>query len=222
MPFIDSADSLRAKAHLSEVGMPAIIFVMALALLVAFLLFQNCVSLFTGPSFSLDNSVSSSSDANAAAEQPATAQAEKTVVAYIVGAVVSPGVYEVAEGSRVQAVVEAAGGLSLDADGSAVNLARVVSDGEQIVVPAVSSEPLSVDEQATSPSSPGIASDGKVNINLASSEQLQTLNGIGESIANKIIDSREQDGPFSSLEDLKRVSGIGDKKYAAIAGSICI
>jgi competence protein ComEA len=147
---------------------------------------------------------------------------------YVVGAVKKPGVYELAVGSRVNDAVKEAGGMTKKADISAVNLARVVADGEQITIPEMG-EAARCDEPAdnaqtmsTRNTSSAITADGKVNINSASSEELQALPGIGEATASKIIASRETEGPFSSTEDLKRVSGIGEKKYAALADLITV
>lgn len=131
----------------------------------------------------------------------------------------SPGVYELAEGARVSDALEAAGGAVEGAAPDALNLARVINDGEQIIVPTEEDQ----EQQAASGSAAGASGmGGKVNINTATAEQLDTLPGIGESTAQKIIADREANGPFASVEDLKRVSGIGDKKYADLADLITV
>lgn len=145
---------------------------------------------------------------------------------YVSGAVVSPGVYAVPEGSRVCDVVALAGGLRDDAAQGAVNLARKVSDGEQIAVPTQ-------DEAAAGPSSSAASSSagdapntaaagGPVNINTASVEQLDTLPGVGPATAQAIVDERTANGPFASVEDIQRVAGIGEKKYEKLKESICV
>ena len=146
----------------------------------------------------------------------------KTVTVDVAGAVASPGVYELPEGSRVIAAVEAAGGVAEDAETAPVNLARVLVDGEQVYIPtsdeaAAPVQPLQAQAstQTSAQSTPAL-----VDINTASAAELETLPGIGPSTAQKIIADREKNGPFSSKEDLKRVSGIGDKKYAALADAI--
>ena len=133
------------------------------------------------------------------------------------------------QGARIQDAVTAAGGFTEEADQLSVNLARVVTDGEQIVVGSLSADGAASNASAgasssgsTANGSSNVSSNGKVNINTATSEQLCTLSGIGESTAAKIIAYRQQNGSFSSVEDLKNVSGIGDKKFAAIKDSITV
>jgi competence protein ComEA len=125
---------------------------------------------------------------------------------HVVGAVNKPGLYELPAGDRVIDAIAAAGGFTAAADQTQVNLARVVSDGEQLVVP----------KKGATPSAPGATSSGKVNINTADATALATLDGIGPALAQRIIDFRESHGRFSSVNDLQNVTGIGDKKFAAI------
>lgn len=115
------------------------------------------------------------------------------VIVHVTGAVESPGVVSLDAGARVADAVEAAGGLAEGADESAINLARQVHDGEQVYVPLVGGE-----------------GTGKVNINRASSSELETLPGIGPALADRIVSDRDRNGPFSTLDDLTRVSGIGE------------
>lgn len=159
--------------------------------------------------------------------QESAASAPATVAVYVSGAVENPGVYEVAEGSRVCDALEAAGGMRFDAAEGAVNLARKVSDGEQIVVPtqeqADAGMSASAADVAASPAAgASSASAGLVNINVAGVEELDTLAGIGPATAQAIVDEREANGPFSSIEDIQRVSGIGEKKFEKLKGSICV
>lgn len=155
---------------------------------------------------------------------------------HVVGAVREPGVYELAAGSRVSDAVAAAGGVTTKASIDSVNLARALTDGEQVQIPTKSQ----VKKAQQSDGSSGVAADGapswesateagtqaagqgKVNINTASAAELETLNGIGPATAQKIIDDRQANGPFASVDDLKRVSGIGDKKLEAIRESISV
>lgn len=146
--------------------------------------------------------------------------AGESIFVHVVGAVRNPGVYELREGDRVLAAVEAAGGLRDDAFLEAVNLARDVVDGEQVHVPTV-------DEVQSPGSGKGLASvtdpsGGLVNINTASLEELQELPGVGPVTAASIIEYREGGGTFSTPEDIKNVSGIGDGKYAKLADKICV
>lgn len=138
------------------------------------------------------------------------------IVVHVTGAVQAAGVYHLEEGHRVMDAIEAAGGFTDDAASESLNLARVLTDGEQIVVP-------SVDDHAQEGSSKQESNTPeKININNASVTQLQELAGIGPSIAKRIVEYREKYGPFAKTEDLKKVSGIGDKKFAAIEGEICV
>lgn len=141
------------------------------------------------------------------------------------GAVVTPGVYRLREGARVAQAIDAAGGLTPEADVVGLNRASKVVDGQKIYVPHVG-EQQTVDVVAGS--GPGEASAGAsvasdlVNINTANASELQTLSGIGPSMAQSIIDERTQNGPFTSIDDLMRVSGIGEKKFAKIKDCICV
>jgi competence protein ComEA len=137
----------------------------------------------------------------AASRAPDTAGA---VLVHVLGAVRRPGLYSLADGARVVDAVAAAGGLTDTADGAAVNLARRVADGEQLRVPAVGEAPA-----------PG-ASAARVDLNTATVEELATLPRIGPAIAARIVDWREQNGGFSSADDLLEVSGVGDKMVEAL------
>lgn len=146
-----------------------------------------------------------------------------TVIVDVAGNVVSPGVYELSGDSRVIDAVNMAGGLTDNADAAQVNLARKLVDGEQVYIPAEGEAIASAG--ATSGglhASSGATGAGLVNINVASESELMSLTGIGEVTAGRIVEDREQNGPFESIEDLKRVSGIGDTKFDAIRGSICV
>ena len=137
-----------------------------------------------------------------------------TLVVHVDGMVGTPGVYELTEGARVSDAVTAAGGLAEGADTSSLNLAAPLADGEKVHVPAEG-------EEATT-SSGGASSGDLVNLNNASVEQLDELPGVGEATARAIIEDREANGPFTTPEDLMRVSGIGEKKFAKLEGMICV
>lgn len=134
---------------------------------------------------------------------------------YICGAVAEPGVYELVAGSRIVAAVEAAGGFLPEAATEAVNLAELLKDGMQIVVPT--KEEVQEAKQAALKQS-----DGRVNLNTASVEELCTLNGIGESRAEAILAYRLELGTFRSIEQLKDVSGIGEGLFNQIKSNIYI
>ena len=147
---------------------------------------------------------------------------EELIAVHITGCVENPGVVKVKEDSRIEDVIEAAGGLTEDADISNVNLAYIVEDGIKIRIPSIDDE--DEEEYITEDSGEGVlisdGSDGSssdlININTATQTELETLNGIGPSLATKIIEYREENGDFESIEDIKNVSGIGDTKYENI------
>lgn len=142
------------------------------------------------------------------------------------GAVASPGVYRLKEGARVSQAIDAAGGLTAEADVTGLNRASKVADGQKIYVPKVGEQQAvtaggGADGGAVVTSGANDAA-GLVNINTASVAELQTLSGIGPSMAQSIIDERTKNGPFASVDDLMRVSGIGEKKLAKIKDCICV
>lgn len=154
--------------------------------------------------------------------------AANAIVVDVCGAVANPGVYELAEGDRVSDAIEAAGGLADDADVSTLNRASKVSDGMKITVPqqgqsTSSGDALADGSNGSSSSSQASAQvGGLVNINMATADELQALSGVGPSTAQAIVEDREKNGLFASAEDLMRVSGIGEKKFAKIKDSICV
>ena len=163
-----------------------------------------------------DDAVGSSKKSSSAAE----------VYIDVDGAVASPGVYRLKDGARVSQAIDAAGGLTAEADVTGLNRASKVTDGQKIYVPTVGEQQAvtaggGADGGAAAASGTG-ASSGLVNINTASAAELQTLSGIGPSMAQSIIDERTQNGAFASVDDLMRVSGIGEKKLAKIKDCICV
>ncbi|MCB5235743.1 helix-hairpin-helix domain-containing protein [Niallia circulans] len=124
------------------------------------------------------------------------------------GAVKNPGVYEANEGDRVNDIIQKAGGILNNGEKNAVNLAMKVSDEMIIYVPYLGEEGEVVNDQASLS-----ANEGLVNINKASETELLQLPGVGPSKAAAIIEYREQNGGFSTKEDFKKISGIGEKTY---------
>lgn len=145
--------------------------------------------------------------------------AEGVVVVHVDGAVGAPGVYALGGEPRVNDAIVAAGGLAEGADTSGINLAARLSDGEKVHVPLVGEAPQAGAEPASD--APG-GSDGPVNLNTATVEELDELPGVGEATALAIVEDRERNGPFSSPEDLMRVSGIGEKKFEKLEGLVCV
>lgn len=164
-------------------------------------------------------------------------QAEEIVI-HIAGQVKNPGIVRIKEGARIADIIEKAGGLTQEANIENVNLAYIVEDGQKIIIPSkkdtqekeyVTTENgediISESAQTTdnkSSNSQTNTSSSKVNINKANKEELQTLSGIGESTANKIIEYRKEHGEFKTIEDIKNVSGIGEAKYEQIKENIKI
>ena len=164
-----------------------------------------------------------SDDADGSSKQSSSAA---EVYVDVDGAVASPGVYRLKEGARVSQAIDAAGGLTTEADVTGLNRASKVTDGQKIYVPTVGEQQAAAvtsgADIGASPTSGAGASSGLVNINTASAAELQTLSGIGPSMAQSIIDERTQNGAFASVDDLMRVSGIGEKKLAKIKDCICV
>lgn len=143
--------------------------------------------------------------------------------AYICGEVRSPGVYKVVSGARISDLVDKAGGMTEDADLTSVNLAREVTDGEQIIIGSVKGGQLVSGGDTGDLSGNNDISTGKlININTADKTALMTLPGIGEVRAEAIISYRESSGLFKKKEDIKKVSGIKDSSYDKIKDLITV
>jgi competence protein ComEA len=145
-----------------------------------------------------------------AAIQAEPAPARELVV-HVVGAVASPGLYRMKDGSRVDDAVRRAGGATPKAALELLNLAAPVADGQQVVVPARGRGGV----VAGAPGPPG-APGGKVHLNSATLEQLDALPGVGPVTAQKILDYRTKKGAFSSVDELDAVSGIGPARLESL------
>lgn len=147
------------------------------------------------------------------AEEAKTVAPGEKIYVQVSGAVASPGVYELAEGSRIFEAIELAGGVTEEADASQVNQAQKVADGEMIYIRyqgEIEAEEVSQEQQE----------DGKVNLNTATEEQLMTLPGIGQAKAKSIIAWREENGNFTKVEDLMKIEGIKEGVFSKIKDSI--
>ena len=145
------------------------------------------------------------------AEKTEVSTTKETVIFVdIKGAVQNPGVYQMKVGDRVKDALDAAGGLTEEADSQKVNLAKRLEDQMVIVVPKVGEEAEEIPAGATSKEA---TKEGKVNINTATVEELKTLKGVGEKKAEAIIEYRKKNGSFQTKEDLMKVRGIGKKLF---------
>ena len=136
---------------------------------------------------------------------------ENSIFVYVCGAVMDEGVYELPAGSRVYEAIQKAGGFTEDAAVTQINQAEVLEDETQLYVPTM--------EEITNEETKG---DGKVNLNLASKEELMTLPGVGEAKADLIIQYREEHGRFQNIEDVMNISGIKEGLFAKIKDNITV
>ena len=163
------------------------------------------------------------------------AAVEETVmiIVDVSGAVVNPCVAELPDGSRVYEAVEKAGGFKPEAETNVINQAEILTDGQKVYIPTkkeVAGETVNKNTQTTQNStssyapvySTGSGQSGKININTADSTGLQELTGVGPSTAEKIINYRNENGKFKTIEDLKNVSGIGDKTFEKLKDKITV
>jgi len=154
------------------------------------------------------------------------------IIIHIVGAIKNPGVYKLKQNDRVIDAVKIAGGETEEANLDAINLAAFIKDGQKIIVPyRMYNKPndeingnisKNTEEVYYFNSSLSSSSSGKININTANTATLQTLSGIGPVLSDKIIEYRKENGLFGVIDDIKNVSGIGEKKFEGIKDLICV
>ena len=144
----------------------------------------------------------------------------------------TPALIEIGKDERLQSAIDMAGGLTDNADRNAVNMAQRLVDGAQYIIPSKGKVLVINYPQSYTADKDGGNSqneddmteneDGRVNINIASKEKLQELPGIGEVLSQRIIDYRNENGEFKSIEELREVAGIGDKKYEDMKNDVCV
>ncbi len=144
------------------------------------------------------------------------ASSPSIIVVHVEGAIRRPGVYRVKEGTRIYELIEEAGGTTEEADLRSLNLAAFLYDGQKLIIPATSSGTLLVTSPLPSSLARIPSSTAIVNVNTASVKELEVLPGIGEVLAQRIVEYRENNGPFKTPEDLLKVRGIGPKKLEEI------
>ncbi len=180
---------------------------------------------------------SSSVSSVAASASSAASAANAEVVCDISGAVKHQGGYRLKNGARLEDLIEKAGGLTKDAQLQAINRSQLLKDQDKVYIlgkgdkteaaqtansAAASSPSASASASSVSSSASGAASGDLINLNTATASDLQKLNGIGEKKAEQIIAYRQEKGSFKSIDELKEVSGIGDKTFAAIKDQLTI
>lgn len=157
----------------------------------------------------------------AAPEQTAVPPATTggTIVVHVAGWVARPGLVSIGEGGRLADAVVAAGGLKAGAFVDDVNLAAVLTDGQQVTIPGPDAAGLDL----TVPEEDGaVQADGRIRLNLATAGELEQLPGVGPVLAERIVAHREESGPFRRVEDLLDVSGIGEAKLAALRDLVVV
>ena len=148
-------------------------------------------------------------------------ETDTVIIVHVAGAVTSPGIYFLDEGSRKYQALDMAGGALSEAAVDYINLAQPLVDGEKIYVPTL--EEMDSEQDLPLPVNNTGESGGRgININSAGEQELQSLPGIGEVKAKSIISYRKKNGPFQRVEDLLQVSGIGEKTFESIEESISI
>lgn len=149
---------------------------------------------------------------------------EERIIIYITGEVNKEGVIELPEGSRIADAIEKAEGVTENANLKNVNLAYALEDGQKIYIPNKNEEETIITEftEGIVNDSDDVKQNKSININKADINELQTLNGIGESLAQSIIKYREENGNFKTIEDVKNVPGIGENKFEKIKENIKI
>jgi competence protein ComEA len=190
-----------------------------------------------GSSGTEDAAASAASEAPEAPGAPASAAPSSTdpagsvppteggdVTVHVAGAVARPGVVELPGGGRVIDAVEAAGGGLPDADLDRMNLAARLVDGQRVLVQRVGEPPAPADPSAgpTTPSGGAGPTGAPISLNTATQEQLETLPGIGPTLAEAIITERDRRGGFRSVNELRDVRGIGDKRFADLEGLVTV
>lgn len=209
----------------------SIIFALVLIYVYQNLYEEDTEIILTNEENVLDAETNEIVDSNEEISSQNNSEPKETVVVHVIGEVNNPGVVTLPEGSRIIDAINMAGGKTEEADLSKINLAYIVEDGTQIYIPRINenlnqvnliSDGAGVGVVITDSNVEENEVNAKVNINTASKEKLETLPGVGETTAQKIIDYREANGKFKTIEDIKNVSGIGDSKYESLKDKITV
>ena len=193
-----------------------IFFIMILTICIAGLFIKNKLShqeeIFVLSEENSKDDLEIEKDANIEINESTNEVSSKEVTVYISGEVNSPGIVTVNSGERLANVVEKVGGVTSNADLNQVNMAIKVEDEEHYIIPKIG-EVLEVQESIMAENNGTKEDSSKININKATIEELDSLPGVGEATANKIVNYRDENGEFKSIEEIKNVNGIGDKKF---------
>jgi len=185
-----------------------------------------CLAIVAGAAFAYARSLPSGGAkplARPVAAPSAAATATSSgIVVDVEGAVRAPGVYTLPAGARVIDALRAAGGVAQGADAASINLARPLADGERVYIPRKGEAPPAGAAPAGGGGGSSGGAAGKVNLNTASESELESLPGIGQVLAQRIVDYRTQHGPFHDVRDLLKVEGIGDKKFASLKDYVTV
>lgn len=174
------------------------------------------------PSTTEVTNLSTASSTGTSPAAPPTTTPDRVVV-HVAGAVRTPGVYSLDGAARVDDAVRAAGGPVGDADLDGLNLAALLVDGQRVYVPVTGEvDPASVPDGVPAATGGAGAPTGPIDVNRATASELETLPGVGPATAAAIVDDRERNGPFASVDDLDRVSGIGPAKVAALRDLVTV
>jgi competence protein ComEA len=176
-----------------------------------------------GAPVSLETSGAPAKSGAPGADASAARKPKSSLVIDVAGEVRRPGVYHLPAGSRADAAVQLAGGVTTHAERAAVNLAMPLHDGQQVVVPRHGVAPVAsagAGAAGGNAAPPGAAPAQPISLSTATVEQLDTLDGIGPTLAARIVQYRDAHGGFKSVDELRQVSGIGDKRFAALRKAV--
>jgi competence protein ComEA len=226
-PTADGFDVLRDRFHAWRGdARGAVVVLVVIAVVAGFVWYRIGASGGDAPATSVRRTASSNAAAPSRSETTRVATPTSTargpkVVVHIAGAVTRPGVLELDPGARVIDAVEAAGGALPEADLDRLNLAAKLADGQRVLVERVGAPPAPTDATGAAPDD-GAAGAGPVNVNTATQAQLEELPGIGPVLAEAIIDERERRGGFRSVNELRDVRGIGEKRFEDLRSSVTV
>jgi competence protein ComEA len=195
--------------------------VLALVVTVAISLFAPHGSTQSVAAFTADTGRGAASTA-----EPTRRSGTGVLYVHVLGAVTRAGLYQLRPGARVVDAVAAAGGFGAEADQGGVNLARLLVDGEQLIVPTIGQAPV-VDAPDASGQVDGgggtvASASAKVNLNTATETELETLPRVGPAMAARILQWRKDNGRFGSVDDLMNITGIGDKTFDALKDLVTV